>query len=360
LRIGIIGAGPSGLALARLLSDRGYDVYVYEAHERLAVKPCGWGYPALGEEEAGLTVFIEGLKASIWEYKGYRVYLDDREIFHSRDRVLGYIVDKREFLERLSQGLEVEKRSPARYLGKGVVRGRLGERRYDAVVVAGGFPSQPKRLERILAIQAIIRSPHIEEPEVPELRFYSELVGYAWIFPEGEKTARVGVGGYASRAFLDAMLRSLLKKRPDLSGGDIVKVEGAEVTVSGVDWDLASSKDPYYVGEALGYVMPATGEGIRPSIWSSIALARSIERGTDYPSELRRLRITRAMRIHRRVLELMLKMSPRDRAEFLRNIPEDLMLKISLGRADTRDLLGLAGAPRIIGLLARYSVNIMA
>jgi len=359
LRVGVIGAGPSGLALARLLADRGYSVHVYEAHERLAVKPCGWGYPELDGDERSYSVFIEGVRASIWGYRGYRVYLDDGEVYNRTGKLLGYIVDKREFLERLSQGLEVERGSSARYLGKGVIRGRRGEVRYDAVVVAGGFPAQPKKLERILAIQAIVRSPSIEEPEIPELRFYSELVGYAWVFPESEKVARVGVGGYAERPELERLLQGILKKRSDLSAGEILKIEGAEVTVSGVDWDLASSKDPYYVGEALGFVMPATGEGIRPAIWSSIALSTSIDRGKDYAGELRKLRITKAMRIHKRVLDLMMRMNPKERAWFLKSIPEDLMLNISLGRVDAMDLLGLAGSPKILALLARYSINIL-
>lgn len=356
MRIGIIGAGPSGLALARLLFDKGYDVHVYEAHKRFATKPCGWGFPTLDPDEAVYSVFSEAIKSAIWKYKGYDVYLDDEILFHSRDRLLGYIIDKEEFLDRLSQGINVDMGSPARYEGKGVIRGRVGERRYDLVVIAGGFPSQPKNLEKILAIQVIVKAPSIEEPEIPELRFYSDLVGYAWIFPEGEKSARIGVGGFASREELEKILKHVLRKRADIYRGDVVKREGAQVTVSGVDWDAVESRDPYYVGEAAGFVLPATGEGIRPSIWSSIALFKSIEKGTPYVDELKELRITRVIRIHRRILDLMLRMTPRDRSEFLRSISEELMLKIALGRLHTRDLLGLAKTPRIIGILARYSL----
>jgi flavin-dependent dehydrogenase len=359
LKVGIIGAGPSGLALARILSERGYNVYVYEAHNRFAVKPCGWGFPVLDPEEAEHGVFLEAVRASIWSYSGYNVYLDDEILFHSRNRILGYIVDKEEYLNRLSQGIDVELGSPARYMGKGVIRGRNGERRYDIVVIAGGFVSQPKELERILAIQAIVRAPTIEEPEIPELRFYSDLVGYAWIFPEGDKIARIGVGGFANRGTLEKILKNVIKKRPDISKGEVVKREGAEVTVSGVDLDLAETRDPYYVGEAIGSVLPATGEGIRPSIWSSIALFRSIDRGTSYIDELQKLRIARAMKMQRRILDLMLKLSPRDRGEFLRSIPEDLMLRIALGKYEPWDLFIIARIPKIVGILARYSINIL-
>jgi len=358
LRIGIIGAGPSGLALARLLSDKGYDVHVYEAHKRFATKPCGWGFPILDGEETGYSVFSEAIKSSIWRYEGYNVYLDDEMLFHSRNRLLGYIIDKEEFLDRLAQGISIYMDSPAKYNGRGVIRSRGGERRYDAVIIAGGFSSQPKSLEKILAIQVIVRVPSIEEPEIPELRFYSDLVGYAWIFPEGEKSARIGVGGFASRENLEKILEHILKKRADIHGGEVVKKEGAQVTVSGIDWEAIKSRDPYYVGEAAGFILPATGEGIRPSMWSSIALFKSIEKGTPYVDELRELRITRVIRIQRRILDLMLRMSPRDRSEFLREIPEELMLKIALGRLQTRDLLSLAKVSRVINILARYSLTL--
>lgn len=358
MRVGIIGAGPSGLALARLLADRGYDVYVYEAHKSYAVKPCGWGFPVLDGDEASYSVFREALESAIWEYSGYDVYLDDALVYHSRSNIVGYIIDKREFLSRLSHNVKVLLGYPARYVGDGVISSKGAKERFDMVVIAGGYISQPRRLDRIIALQAIVRAPSIEEPEIPELRFYSELVGYSWIFPKDEKTAGVGVGGYASRQELEGILRRVIRSRRDLSRGSIERFEGAEVTVSGIDWDIAGSRDPYYVGEALGYVMPATGEGIRPGIWSSIALYRSIENKTQYQEELRRLRLTRSMGIQKKVLDLMLKMKPGERGEFLRSIPEDLMLKISLGRVENQDLLRIARIPGIIKILARYSLKI--
>jgi len=358
MRVGIIGAGPSGLALARLLTDNGYYVYVYEAHKSYAVKPCGWGFPVLDGDEGSYSVFREILGSVIWSYSGYDVYLDDALVYHKRSNIVGHIIDKREFLSRLSHNVRVFLGYQARYRGNGVILSKEGEERFDIVVIAGGYISQPRRLDRIMALQAIMRAPSIEEPEIPELRFYSELVGYAWIFPEGEKTARVGVGGYASRQELEGILRRVIRARRNLSGGSIARIEGAEVTVSGIDWDIAGSRDPYYVGEALGYVMPATGEGIRPGIWSSIALFRSIENKTQYQEELRRLRLTRSMGIQKKVLDMMLRMKPRERGEFLRSIPEDLMFKISLGRVENQDLLRIAGIPSIIKILARYSLKL--
>ncbi len=359
MKVGVIGGGPSGLAIARMLSDRGYEVYVYEAHRSFAVKPCGWGYPTLDSDEKKYEVFSEAVKASLWVFKGYNVYLNDDLLFHSDKQILGYIIDKRQFLESLSQGVEVERGSPARYLGGGLIRGRSGVKRFDIVIIAGGFPAQPRRLDRILAVQAIIRSPRIEDAEIPELRFYSDLVGYAWVFPEGEKTARVGVGGYASRETLEKILGMVIKKRQDLAKGEVVKIEGAEVTVSGVDWDLARSRDPFYVGEALGYTMPVTGEGIRPAIWSSIALFNAIEKGSSYEEELRKLRLTRFIGIHRKILDIMLKMKPSERDLFIKNVPEDLMLNLSLGRAGTLDLLRLAKIPELAMILAKYSIKII-
>lgn len=357
MRVGIIGAGPSGLSLARILSNMGYAVKVYEVQRDFAVKPCGWAYPELDEEERGHEVLAEGLRSAMWRYEGYKGYLDDRLVYYSRERVLGYIVDKRDFLARLAEGLDVEMGSSARYAGRGVVRSSRGEEKHDLVVIAGGFPSQPRPLERILAIQVQVRAPRVEEPELPELRFYSDLVGYAWVFPEDEKRARVGVGGYAGREVLEKILRGVLRSREDLARGEVLRSEGALVTVSGVDWGLAESRDPYYVGESVGYVMPATGEGIRAGVWSSIALARSMEKGTSYADELRKLKLTRFIRIHRRLVELMLRVSPRERGEFLTGVPEDLLVKLSLGRASAQDLLRAISSPQAAKILAKGALS---
>lgn len=351
MKVSVVGAGPSGLAIARLLSDKGFNVRVFEAQSDYAVKPCGWGLPYT--EDLNKTIFYKDIYDSIiWEFKGYRVYIDGEKLFESSSRrVLGYIVDKRDLLRRMAEGVEVHLKTPVRFIEdrRIIIRGSE-EIRSDLVINAGGFYTQKKNLDRILAIQYYLEG-SIEDPEIPELYFNSELVGYAWIFPEGARRARIGVGGYASRDFLEKILSKVIMSREDLKKAEIVKREGALVTVSGIDWSLAEDKNIYYVGESIGAVMPATGEGIRPSIFTSIALYNSIIKGTSYREELSRIKLFKAMEIQRKILDLEVMVSPQARKRFLMKTPEDILIKISLGDLSERDLMKIAMRPENLKIL---------
>ncbi|MGC9009688.1 MAG: FAD-dependent oxidoreductase [Sulfolobales archaeon] len=354
MRVAIIGAGPAGLSLARYLVDHGFskEVQVFEAQRDLAIKPCGWGLPDISRDSEISDITKIALKHVLWEYSGYRVYIDGELLFENKSRrVLGYIINKRDFLRSLSEGVELKLNTTARYLGEGKVLIRNREVvKYDIVVNAGGFYSQKISIEKIPAIQYYIEG-KFSEPEIPELYFNSRLVGYAWFFPENSRRARLGIGGYASVNDLENMLREVIILREELRRASIIKREGALVTVGGVVEELAKEKDPYHIGEALGAVMPATGEGIRPSIYTALALYRSIRYGTDYLDELRKIYLYKAIELQRKILELEIITNPSDRKRFLMKTPEELLIKISLGYVSKTDLLKLSIRPETLRLL---------
>ncbi|MEM4790741.1 MAG: NAD(P)-binding protein [Thermofilum sp.] len=98
-RVAIVGAGPSGAFLARLLSDAGYKVTVFEALPKLAVKPCGWGVPFTIDRVVKIPEdYI------ISEVHGYRVYIDEEKLLESKGVKYGYIVDKERLLEHFLEG----------------------------------------------------------------------------------------------------------------------------------------------------------------------------------------------------------------------------------------------------------------
>ncbi len=95
--IGIIGAGPAGLTLANQLKE---DVVVYEREKDLAVKPCSW------------VVLYNGIKFRkneiLFKIRKYRIYLDNKLIHEVQsDAPFAYIIDKKRFLERLSDGINI-------------------------------------------------------------------------------------------------------------------------------------------------------------------------------------------------------------------------------------------------------------
>ncbi len=344
--ISIIGAGPAGAALARFLSDKGFRVTVYDAAPRPALKPCGWGVPIEVEE----YLRIPG-DAVINDIMGYRIYLDGRLIHEniSSRRKWGYIVDKPRLIKLLLEGVEARFSSPVRFRPDGRPAGGFEG---EVVVVASGhyWPRAPRT--RLLAIQRRLRGVDID-PQVIEIWFNSSMVGYTWVFPEGEGEARVGVGGFKGFGELQRRLEAFIASRPGLARGSGGRVEGAYLVVSGVDEDLLEWKGPYVVGEALGAVFPLTGEGIRPSIITSWALAESIAAGRPYRSVLEETGLLSNMRLHRLILGYVRRASPSMRARVLGDMPGDVMERVSLGKAGLRDVLRMAVRPGIIASLAK-------
>ncbi|WP_238026787.1 NAD(P)/FAD-dependent oxidoreductase [Metallosphaera javensis (ex Hofmann et al. 2022)] len=266
MKIAVVGAGPAGLFLARNLKE---DVVVYEREKRLGTKPCSWVVLSSVED---LLLRNEIL----FKITGYRIFLDNKLIHevHSSEP-FAYIIDKPRFLERLSEGVEIR-------WEKGEIRGNeVNGIRYDLVVDARGY--QALSHDTVQAIQ-YDTTYHAEE-NVLNSYFYSDFVGYGWVFP-GPHGARIGIGGEAPFTVLRERLNSLL-------AGEKVSYGVARISMGGLKLGNA-------VGEAGGAVFPITGEGIRPSLMHAELVARRIA-GEEV--DLRNSSLFRIMNAHLKVVE---------------------------------------------------------
>ncbi len=82
--------------------------------------------------------------------------------------------------------------------------------------------------------------------------------GYAWVFPTGKDTARIGVGGYSGfnpRETLNGFLEALDIKTKDLAP------HGGHLPVNGLGSPVKGKA--FVVGDACWQVLPLSGEGIR-------------------------------------------------------------------------------------------------
>ena len=349
MRVAVVGAGPAGASLAYFLRGRGVDVEVYEAGPRPGFKPCGWGVPR--EIEEFLPVPRGVVKVKL---RGYRVFLDGRQIHEDTGRrTWGYIVDKPLFLEKLLESVDVHYSAAVRFLG--------GEPQIPGcddecirVVAAGHYWSKAPNY-RLLAIQYLVKGFRGED-DVLELWFDRSMVGYIWVFPEGGGEARVGIGGFRGFDELKARLDRFVRRYPGLASARLVRLEGAQLVVSGLRRELYSDQLPV-VGEALGAVFPLTGEGIRPAVASAWALARSLTRGSGFWSEFESTGVPQGIDLQARILEIVVRAGPEARAALLSQMPASLMAKVTLGKATRRDLLGgLVRRPQLLMLLARYGL----
>ena len=345
----IVGAGPAGAAAAYTASRLGLKAVVFEANPRLAVKPCGQGIPTL-----------EGLEVPIPRESVLRVvrravlYVDGEKAVEVSGGFEGYVVDKELFLRSIieSSGAELLLSSHFRpCCGGGVVRagGQVVEVRSG--LLAGGVAFYGG--EKIYAVQAVAESPELDSLDELMFDFDTSIVGYYWVFPLASG-AEVGVGGFAPVDELVARLRRFAESR--LEGARVGPPRGAPIAVGGLD--LGAVGGLVKVGEAAGFVMPLTGEGIRPSMISGSEAVKALASGEDPVRRLAGLRISRAIAVQRRILQAVKSMSPRERGSLLKSIPAAAHAEIALGtmRVD-RILASMASRPDLALRLLRYVVG---
>jgi flavin-dependent dehydrogenase len=329
MRVAIIGAGPAGLSLAYFLKREGIEARVFESLDRPGVKPCAWGLIT------GIEDLVPLRKESIIsELKGFRIYLDNKLVYDIRGDVkLGYIIDKPKFLQDLASEVDVVYKTKVTKVGD---QYRLPDGKslsdYDRVIEATGHYSLDKD-KTIPAIQYI--TDYKQDPEVVEFYFYSGLLGYAWIFPDREG-AKIGIGGYASVDYLKEKVKGILK-------GRVLAFHGARVSDYGIIEERL--KQGNYVGEALGTVMPLTGEGIRPSIIAAKIMADSIKEGKPFEKAFRSSKIYSAVQYQAKLIRAVKegKFSTGGLSRILTSSDPNLIFKIAVGDFGKLDLIKLVG-----------------
>jgi len=327
MRLGIVGGGPAGISLAWFLKGTKIQATVYEGLEDVGKKPCAWGVLK------GIESYLELPKEAIYsEIRGFRIFLDNKLVSEVRGRErLGYIVNKPLLLKRLGEKVELRLNSKVVFdrEGKLKVNGKVEE--VDRVVVATGHYSLDKGAT-IPAIQYITDLPF--DPEIVDMYFYSDLLGYGWIFPD-PNGAKIGVGGYAEIPFL-------MEKLKGLTRGKIMSFHGARVADNGIIEDRLNGR---YVGEALGAVYAVTGEGIRPSIITSKIMADSLLEGKDFGKEMRRSKIYRTLKVHADVIRrAKASNSVKGLERVLLKADPKLVIKFAMGDFGKLDLIKLFGS----------------
>lgn len=336
----VVGAGPAGAAFAYFASLKGYGVSVYEMLPAPGLKPCGWAVPRKVDEVLKIpSEFV------LSEIRGYRVYLDGRLVGERREGgVWGYIVNKPLLIRHLLRQAErVEYRTRARVNEKGLIINNMLKAESSDVVIAAGNLWKDAPRERIYAVQVLLEfEKKLEEPDVVEIWFDSDMVGYYWFFPEGEKRARVGVGGQEEPQSLLERLERFLREHPVAKFGMRVEpIRGSYIVVSGPQQHLMDGSPPV-IGEAAGLVYPISGEGIRPALESGKKLLEAIESGKPL-SKLMEKTVS-VMRKQKKLLDAVKRAPPRLRAAVLEKLPVEVSVALALGDVDP-----LAVVKRILG-----------
>ena len=281
MRVAIVGGGVAGSYAAMLLAEHGFDVTLFE-WRRGYVKPCGEAVPVqLWGRVGGFARDVAAVKSVVFYYKpGPSVTLSKRV----EARLLGYTLDKAWMVESIREAAEA---AGARLVYRRAEPESI-MREYDVVVDARGPYSDAPEYDSLVAARWYVRRCSLCEEEAAVFVF-GRFPGYAWAFPRPWGW-NVGIGFRAAwarrwRLTLDDLLRMasrLLGFEPGSARGGAA----AKIKLS-VPAAVAMGGRLYRIGEAGGFIVPYSGEGIRPAVESAEALVESLARGSDEP--LRRL-----------------------------------------------------------------------
>ncbi|MEM0021092.1 MAG: NAD(P)/FAD-dependent oxidoreductase [Fervidicoccaceae archaeon] len=322
----VIGGGPSGAFLARLLSDSGYKVSVYESMPRYSTKPCGMGVPK--QIESLLNIPDEFVLSKI---RGYRAFIDGELKAENRGELWGWTVDKEGLISYLLEGIDVVKKKYEDYPSK------LKSLNNAYVVISNGIYWSLASRDRINAVEVTLEKTNTNfEEDMIEIHFDTSLLGYYWIFPWGEKGINVGVGGQENFYSLIDRLTAFIGSDPRLKGAlnsNIVKrIRGAQIISGGIELEKTNPVERVFaVGESIGSVFPLTGEGIRTSMMSSRILYESINNNINYRKLMEGSHLYFANRLQARVLRSLRKMPRELRRKLMKSVPKEWLVKFGLG-----------------------------
>ncbi len=324
----IVGAGPAGVAAAYALAKHGLDVIVYESLPRPGLKPCGRGIPAVSD--LPLPIPKDSI---VREVKGAVLYVDGAQVFDMEGDFRGVIVDKTRLLESLLAEAGAEVVYGAFYKpGKKIVRAGGRHYRVNSGLFAGGHGFY--RGETIAAVQYRMKSKLFEDLNKLLIYFDTGFIGYYYIFPNDSDEADVGVGGFLPHAELLRLLARFVETNEYTQGARILRTEGARIAVGGVK--LGDIDGLARIGEAAGYVLPLTGEGIRPSMISGYEAGVAFAKGIDPTKALKGIPITKGVQLQRRILERVKKMSKEKRTALLSSMSSRTHALVALGRVTSR------------------------
>ncbi len=313
----VIGAGPSGSTAARNLAKKGISTLIIDKQEFPRYKPCGGGLS--GRIKNILDIDISQVVER--ESFGIKVYADGIFFDGTLDQSSGFLVMRNKFDNLL---LEKAIESGAEFKGSTRLIGLTYEQDHykiktsngtfegSYIVGADGVNSLVAKLsglryswdkdEVAIAIEAELKvgkeeveriTANPNDPEHVSIEIYFGPVknGYAWCFPKYD-TLSLGVGARLDKAgrirdswfaFIDYF--SKMKK---------IKIENLKYTAHMLPFG-GFLKKPYkdrllLVGDAAGFVSPATGEGIYYGILSGIHAATAISEAIESndPSKIKK------------------------------------------------------------------------
>ncbi|MEK6198549.1 MAG: NAD(P)/FAD-dependent oxidoreductase [Desulfobacterales bacterium] len=272
----IVGAGPGGLACARLLAEHGLDVLVLERNSVIGPKVCGGGITWDGLIKRVPEHLIDGAFPSQHIRSNYQ-----QTIIQSSDPIVATI--RRDVLGKWmcqqaeNAGAVIKTSCPVNRIDSDSVSTNQGKFGYRYLVGADGSSSIVRKYLR-LTTEKVGVGIHFLVPdnfEKMEWHLNNRLFnnGYGWIFPYQDMVS-VGIYGvkpYNNPKKMLANLRQWAKQQK-------ISLDGLKPRAGLINFDYKGWRfsNKMLIGDAAGLASGLTGEGMYSAFVSGEAAARVI------------------------------------------------------------------------------------
>ena len=291
----VVGAGPAGSTAATYAARNGASVLLLDKKKEIGSPiQCAGFIPDASEIQALLpdAELPDALKnypdsCVLQRIKTQRIFPPDCSI--KEFAVRGAVLDRRRYDQFLAEqaakaGAElIIKTRVTKVEGTTVeTSGIFGKHEIKAKAIIGadgpnslvarskGLTFKPGEKEMSVALEYQVRNVDID-PDALEMYFGNDFVpgGYAWIFPEGEGRANVGVGvrrgmtekGVSAKEYLNHFMRDHPLASQKLKNRIIMNVIAGILPVNGAPVRTAA-EDSLVVGDAAGQIIATNGGGI--------------------------------------------------------------------------------------------------
>ncbi|MGA7800504.1 MAG: NAD(P)/FAD-dependent oxidoreductase [Gammaproteobacteria bacterium] len=302
----IVGGGPAGSSCARRLVRHGLRVVVLDKARFPRDKVCaGWVTPAVMEAlevdpgDYGRTRILQPIT-------GFRSgVIGGASLRTDYGRTVSYGIRRCEFDQYLLErsGAELRLGEPFESMERGAGGWIVNDRIHVPLVVGAGGHFCP--VARVLGAklggsESVVAAKEIEfpmddaqrracrvEPEVPELYFCDDLMGYGWCFHKGEYL-NIGLGREDNHKLTEHLQAfcGYLAGRGRIPADIPGRFHGHAYLLYGHAPRQVTGDGVILVGDAAGLAYPQSGEGIRPAVESGLMAADTIiEADGDFRSE---------------------------------------------------------------------------
>ncbi|AKB83257.1 Geranylgeranyl diphosphate reductase [Methanosarcina barkeri 3] len=295
----VVGAGPAGSTAAMYAAENGASVLLLDKKKEIGspIQCAGFLPDALEVQallhEARLPDTLKNYPEScvLQRTDTQRIITPNCNI--KEFAVRGTVLDRRRYDQFLAEqaaraGAELMvKTHVTKIEGTNVeTSGAFGKHTIKAKAIIGadgpnsfvakskGLALKPELKETSVALEYQVRNVDID-PSCLEMYFGKDFVpgGYAWIFPEGQDRANVGIGirsgmaekGISAKEYLHRFMLDHPLAGPKLKNCIIMNVIAGIIPVNGAP-EKTATENTLIVGDAAGQVFATNGGGIPPAM----------------------------------------------------------------------------------------------